>query len=50
MNISYRWLTELVPGLDTPPAELAERLALLGFPVEGMLSFTEGLAVGIVEK
>jgi phenylalanyl-tRNA synthetase beta chain len=50
MNISYRWLTELVPGLTVSPEELAERLALLGFPVEEAFSFTQGLGDLIVAR
>ena len=34
MNISYRWLQELVPGLQLSPEQVAERLAMLGAPVD----------------
>jgi phenylalanyl-tRNA synthetase beta chain len=34
MNISYRWLCELVPGLSPGAQEIADRLALLGAPVD----------------
>lgn len=34
MNISYRWLQDLVPGLELAPQELADRLAMQGAPVE----------------
>lgn len=34
MNISYRWLQELVPGLALSPREVADRLAMLGAPVD----------------
>lgn len=50
MNISYRWLTELVPGGVEAPEELAERLALLGFPVEGAEDLAEGLRDIVVGK
>lgn len=50
MNISYRWLKELVPGLSETPEELGERLALLGFPVEDSLSFTGGLSDLVVAR
>jgi len=50
MNISYRWLGELAPGLNEAAAELAERLALLGFPVEGALDFTPGLGDIVVAR
>ncbi len=36
MNVSYRWLRDLVPGLELDPAAVAEHLALRGAPVEGM--------------
>ena len=34
MNISYRWLQSIAPGLEGTPAELADRLAMLGAPVD----------------
>ncbi|HST60886.1 MAG TPA: phenylalanine--tRNA ligase subunit beta, partial [Longimicrobium sp.] len=34
MNISYRWLHSIAPGLQGTPHELAERLAMLGAPVD----------------
>ncbi|CAN5681205.1 phenylalanine--tRNA ligase subunit beta [soil metagenome] len=34
MNISYRWLTELVQGLSLTPGEVADLLAMLGAPVD----------------
>ncbi|HYR08688.1 MAG TPA: phenylalanine--tRNA ligase subunit beta [Longimicrobium sp.] len=34
MNISYRWLQSIAPGLTGTPPELAERLAMLGAPVD----------------
>ena len=37
MNASLRWLQAMCPGLDQEdPQALADRMALLGFPVEGM--------------
>lgn len=36
MRISYEWLCELVPGLDLPPEELAERLTLAGLELESL--------------
>lgn len=38
MNVSYRWLKEMVPGLELTPDEVAAHLALRGAPVEGMAS------------
>lgn len=34
MNISYRWLQSLLPGLEEPPARIADRLAMQGAPVD----------------
>lgn len=34
MNISYRWLRDLVPGLAAAPQQVADRLAMLGAPVD----------------
>ncbi|HEX7119706.1 MAG TPA: phenylalanine--tRNA ligase subunit beta [Longimicrobiales bacterium] len=34
MNVSYRWLTALAPGLDEAPERIAERLAMYGAPVD----------------
>ena len=38
MNVSYRWLRDMVPGLDLSPEKLAEHLALRGAPVEDISS------------
>ena len=38
MNISKRWLRDMVPGLTGDAAEIAEHLALRGAPVEGIES------------
>ena len=38
MNVSYRWLRDMVPGLDMTPEGLAEHLALRGAPVEDISS------------
>ncbi len=34
MNISYRWLKDLAPSITETPEQLAERLAMLGAPVD----------------
>jgi phenylalanyl-tRNA synthetase beta chain len=34
MNISYRWLRELAPGITDSAEQLAERLGMLGAPVD----------------
>lgn len=38
MNVSYRWLRDMVPGLELAPSDVARHLALRGAPVEGMES------------
>ena len=43
MNISYAWLKSVAPGLGDSPEELAERLALLGAPVEEVTPVFAGL-------
>ena len=34
MNISYRWLRDLAHGIPDSPRGVAERLAMLGAPVD----------------
>ncbi|MDX1675626.1 MAG: phenylalanine--tRNA ligase subunit beta, partial [Longimicrobiales bacterium] len=36
MNVSYRWLREIAPGIQASPEALADRLGMLGAPVEEM--------------
>lgn len=43
MNVSYRWLRELAPTLEADPDGTVDRLASLGFPVEGMERLSEGM-------
>ena len=53
MNISYAWLKSVAPGLSESPEELAERLALLGAPVEAITPVAAGLedlVIGRVKK
>ncbi len=48
MHISYRWLQELV-HFDLTPTELADRLTLVGFEVEGiedLSTWASGVVVG----
>jgi phenylalanyl-tRNA synthetase beta chain len=52
MKASYRWLRELVPGLDASPRDLAARLTAAGLEVEGMTEYgtaTESCLVARVE-
>jgi phenylalanyl-tRNA synthetase beta chain len=50
MNVSYRWLKAMVPGLDLTPDALAEHLALRGAPVEEMVSPGAGLGDVVVGR
>lgn len=43
MDISYRWLQALVPGLEDAPEALAERLAMCGAPVDAVEAIGEPL-------
>ncbi|MEK9500413.1 phenylalanine--tRNA ligase subunit beta [Gaopeijia maritima] len=38
MNVSLGWLRALAPGVESDPEALSERLAALGFPVEGAVA------------
>lgn len=50
MRVSYRWLGELLPGLEASPKEVAERLTRAGLEVEAIESFGVGLeAVRVAE-
>jgi phenylalanyl-tRNA synthetase beta chain len=46
MNISYRWLQSMAPGLQGTPQQLAERLAMLGAPVDEIVDL--GAEIGDV--
>ncbi len=50
MNISYAWLKSVAPGLTEGPEELAERLALLGAPVEEITPVAAGLEGVIIGR
>ena len=50
MNVSYRWLKEMVPGLALSHEEVAEHLALRGAPVEEMVSPGAALKDVVVGK
>ncbi len=43
MNVSHRWLRELLPSLSDPARVVAERLAMLGAPVDEVLALGEPL-------
>jgi phenylalanyl-tRNA synthetase beta chain len=46
MNVSYRWLQSLVPDLEGTPQEVADRLAMLGAPVDEVVDL--GAEIGDV--
>ena len=46
MNVSYRWLKALAPGIKGSAEEIAHRLALLGAPVDELTDL--GAAIGDV--
>lgn len=50
MNISYRWLRDLVPGLELAPQEVADRLAMLGAPVDELLDLGAPLRDVVVAR
>ena len=50
MNISTRWLKDMVPGLEGTPEELAEHLALRGAPVDSISSPGQGLGDIVVAR
>lgn len=43
MNISYRWLRDMIPGLTATPQEVADQLAMLGAPVDEVIDIGGGL-------
>lgn len=50
MNVSKRWLRDMVPGLDATAEELAEHLAARGAPVESIGSPAEELGDIVVGR
>ncbi|HEV2146446.1 MAG TPA: phenylalanine--tRNA ligase subunit beta, partial [Longimicrobiaceae bacterium] len=53
MNVSYRWIQSLVPGLTEAPADLAHRLSLLGAPADDVVDLgagVEGVVIARVEE
>ena len=53
MKASFRWLQALLPGLETSPADLADRLTRAGLEVEAVSQFgagLEGLRVAAVRR
>jgi phenylalanyl-tRNA synthetase beta chain len=50
MNISYRWLLSLAPGISGSPRELADRLGLLGAPVDELVEIAEGIGDVVIAR
>jgi phenylalanyl-tRNA synthetase beta chain len=50
MNISYRWLRDLAPSIRDEPTPLADRLGMLGAPVEEMVALGAGLEDVVVAR
>jgi phenylalanyl-tRNA synthetase beta chain len=50
MNVSYRWLQSLAPSITLPPRELAERLALLGAPVDEVVELAAEIGDVVVAR
>lgn len=50
MNVSWRWLQDVAPGLALSPDEAAERLAMRGAPVERAVDLAAGLKDVVVGK
>ncbi len=50
MKASYRWLAALLPGLDTPPRELADRFSGAGVAVDGIEEYGAGTASIVVAE
>lgn len=50
MNISYRWLQSLAPGLDATPAEVADRLAAYGAPADEVIDIAANLRDVVVAR
>ncbi|CAN5861781.1 phenylalanine--tRNA ligase subunit beta [soil metagenome] len=50
MNISYRWLRDLAPGIPDSPQGVAERLAMLGAPVDEIVELGADLGDVIIAR
>ncbi|HUG39065.1 MAG TPA: phenylalanine--tRNA ligase subunit beta [Longimicrobiales bacterium] len=50
MNVSYRWLREIAPGIQEDPDALADRLGMLGAPVEAIHRPGAGLGDVIIAR
>ena len=43
MNVSYRWLLSLAPTIEGTPRQIADRLGMLGAPVDELTELGMGL-------
>jgi phenylalanyl-tRNA synthetase beta chain len=50
MNISYNWLRALAPGIQDTPQQLADRLAMLGAPVDEIVELAEGIRDVVIAR
>ncbi|CAN5848455.1 phenylalanine--tRNA ligase subunit beta [soil metagenome] len=50
MNISYRWLRALAPDISETPQQLADRLGMLGAPVDEILDISAGLGDVVIAR
>jgi phenylalanyl-tRNA synthetase beta chain len=50
MNVSYRWLQSLVPTLQGSPQEVADRLAMLGAPVDEVVDLGAGIGDVVIAR
>ncbi|MDI1434672.1 phenylalanine--tRNA ligase subunit beta [Polyangium sorediatum] len=50
MKASYRWIRELIPGLDASPEEIGRRLTHAGIEVEAITEFGEGTKTLVVAE
>ncbi|MEX2583740.1 MAG: phenylalanine--tRNA ligase subunit beta [Gemmatimonadota bacterium] len=50
MNISYRWLRAIAPTIEDTPERLADRLGMLGAPVDEIIDLGAGLGDIVVAR
>lgn len=50
MNISYRWLKDIAPTITETPLEIADRLAMLGAPVDEIVNVGERLRDVVIAR
>src|SRR5680860_1102493 len=50
MNISYRWLKSIAPSITDSPREIADRLGMLGAPVDDLVELSAGLGDIVIAR